>query len=196
MESLKNKISRNDLIETILIIVQRILEYTSSLDQRTPSILDKNYIPQEFDSDKLSTSCSSNDETSNIVEKDKEDNFTLNDYLHFWVEKLEFNENLLILTMMNIDKLLSNEFVLTNDNIKNVLFTCMVITQENYEDENFKDKDYAKLLDISPEDLINMELTFLQYTDFSLYISEEEFLEYKEKMNKMWKDNLSYISFD
>ena len=196
MESLKNKISRNDLIETILIIVQRILEYTSSLDQRTPSILDKNYIPQEFESDKLSTSCSSNDETSNIVEKDKEDNFTLIDYLHFWVEKLEFNENLLILTMMNIDKLLSNEFVLTNDNIKNVIFTCMVITQKTYEDENFKDKDYAKLLDISPEDLINMELTFLQYTDFSLYISEEEFLEYKIKMNKMWKDTFSYISFD
>ena len=196
LNSPKKKMSRNDLIETILMIIQRILDYTSSLDQRTPSLFDKNYIKQEFGSDKLSTSCSSNDETSNIVDIDKENNYSLNDYLYFWVEKLEFNENLLILTMMNIDKLLSNEFILTNDNIKKILFTCMVITQKIYEDENFNDKDYAKLLEISAEDLINMEIKFLEYTDFSLYVSEEEFLEYKKKMSKMWKDAFSYISFD
>ena len=86
---------------------------------------------------------------------------------------------------MNIDKLLDKEFILTDVNVKNVLFICMIITQKNYEDENFNDKDYAKILDVSIEELLNMELNFLEFIGFSLYISQEEFNKYVLKMEKI-----------
>ena len=96
---------------------------------------------------------------------------------------------------MNIDKLLSKEFILTENNIKNVLFTCMIITQKNYEDVNYSNKDYAKILNVSVEELLNMELVFLGYIDYSLFISQEDFDGYKLKIQKFWKKSLSFLTF-
>ena len=193
--SSKYEMNKEDLIETILMIIYRIIEYTSSLEQKTPSIFNKNYYQQEIDSDKLSTSSSSNEENLNFQTNLKEENYTLHDYFYYWIKKLEFNENLLILTMKNLDKLLAKDFILTDDNVKNILFTCMIITQKNFEDENFNDKDYAKILEVSTKDIINMQVVFLDYIDFSLYISDEEFNKYKRKMYKMWEKSLSFIIF-
>ena len=193
--SSKYEMNKEDLIETFLMIIYRIIDYNSSLEQKTPSIFDKNNYQQEIDSDKLSTSSSSIDENSNFQTNLKEENYTLHDYFYYSIKKLEFNENLLILTMKNLDKLLAKDFILTDDNVKNILFTCMIITQKNFEDENFNDKDYAKILEVSTKDIINMQVEFLDYIDFSLYISDEEFNKYKRKMYKMWEKSLSFISF-
>ena len=194
--SSRKEMTKVDLIETFLIILNKITDYTDTLEQRTPSIFDKNIShQQELDMDELSTCSSLNEENCIFNESNKEDNSTLTDYFYFWIDKLNFDENLLLLTMMNIDKLLSKEFILTENNIKNVLFTCMVITQKNYEDINCTDKDYAKILNVSAEELLNMELDFLEYIDFSLYISQEKFDEYKLKIHNFWKKTLSFMTF-
>ena len=193
--SSKYEMNKEDLIETFLMIIYRIIDYNSSLEQKTPSIFDKNNYQQEIDSDKLSTSSSSIDENLNFQTNSKEENYTLHDYFYYWIKKLDFNENLLLLTMKNLDKLLAKDFILTDDNVKNILFTCMIITQKNFEDENFNDKDYAKILEVSTKDIINMQVVFLDYIDFSLYISDEEFNKYKRKMYKMWEKSLSFFTF-
>ena len=199
--SKKNDMTDDDLIETVLIILYKILDYTNNLEQRTPSIFDQKNstnLEKEIDSDKLSTSSSSNEENINFEKNKKnknDENLTLHDLLYFWIKKLEFNKNLLLLTMMNIDKLLSSDFILTEDNIKNVLFTCMILTQKNYEDDVYNDKDYAKLIDISTEDLIKMEIEFLKYINFSLYINEEQFNNYQRKMYNIWEHTLSFFNF-
>ena len=183
---------KNGLIETILMLINKILDYTSTLEQKMPSIFDENKnIQNECDSDKLNTSSSSNDE--NVAFNDK--NYTLHDYFYYWVDKLDFNENLLILTMMNIDKFLSKNFIITSDNVKNVIFSCMVLTQKSYEDEAIYDKDYAKIFKIKTDELINMELEFLKIIDYRLHVSGEEFQNYKSRMVKIWKHNFSYFSF-
>ena len=199
--SKKNDMADDDLIELVLIILYKILDYTNNLEQRTPSIFDQKNsknLKQEIDLDKLSTSSSSNEENINFEKNKKnknDENLTLHDLLYFWIKKLEFNKNLLLLTMMNIDKLLSSDFILTEDNIKNVLFTCMILTQKNYEDDVYNDKDYAKLIDISTEDLIKMEIEFLKYINFSLYINEEQFNNYQRKMYNIWENTLSFFNF-
>ena len=183
---------KNGLIETILMLINKILDYTSTLEQKMPSIFDENKnIQNECDSDKLNTSSSSNDE--NVAFNDK--NYSLHDYFYYWVDKLDFNENLLILTMMNIDKFLSKNFIITSDNVKNVIFSCMVLTQKSYEDETIYDKDYAKIFKIKTDELINMELEFLKIIDYRLHVSGEEFQNYKSRMVKIWKHNFSYFSF-
>ena len=189
----RNEMTKNDFIETVLYIINKILDYSSSLDQITPTLFDRKNIIKKSDDD-ISTSQSSNEENDTTL-LEKEDKFSLADYLYYWVEKMEFNDNLLILTMMNIDKILTKEFILTDDNVKNVLFTCMVITQKYYEDENFKDKDYSKLIQLNAEELIKMEMEFLSLIDFSLHISDEEFNKYKYKMKDIWKKKLSFLNF-
>ena len=190
----KNEMTKNDFIETILFIIRKVLDYTSSLSQIAPSSFDHKEQKEENDNDNMNTSQSSNEENENTcnLSLEKEDLFSLTDSLYYWAEIMNFNENLLILTLMNIDKILAKDFILSSDNVKNVLFTCMVITQKYYEDESFNDKDYSKILKISPKELIKMEIEFLSLLDFSLNISEEEFNEYKYKMKKIWKDNLLF----
>ena len=96
---------------------------------------------------------------------------------------------------MNIDKLLSKEFILTENNVKNVLFTSMVLTQKYYEDENFNDKDYSKIIGINTNELIKMQIEFLSLVDFSLHITDEKFAKYKYNLEDMWRKNLSIFSF-
>lgn len=195
----RNEMTKRDYIETILFIVHKILDYSSSLSQITPSLFDKKFFSKNYEEDNISTSQSSNEEdlekANNLHLKKEADNYTLYDYFYFWVEKMEFNENLLILLMMNIDKILAKEFIITEDNVKNVLFICMIITQKYYEDENFKDKDYSKIAYLKTEELIQMEVEFLSIIDYSLYISEEEFDKYKYKMKDIWKKELSFLTF-
>ena len=165
----RNEMTRNDLIETIFFINNKILDYTTLLEQRTPSIFDQKNLELQKNniSDTDDTSQSSKDEINNDIppskeiEKIEEDQLTLTDYFYFWIEKLNFDENLLLLTMMNIDKLLANKVIICNDNVKNVLFTSMVVTQKYYDDEIFYDKDYSKIGKYKPQDLIDMEIEFL-----------------------------------
>ena len=193
--SSKKEMLKQDYIETILYIIRKILDYTSSLNKITPTLFDKKIYHNEDDDSDKSTNLSSNEDNNSNSFVAKEDKFTLTDCLYLWVEQLEFEENLLILTMMNIDKILSKEFILSVSNVKNVLFTCMVITQKYYEDENFTDKDYSKIINIDSNELIQMEIEFLSLIDFSLHISDEEFNKYKNKMKKIWKNNLSFFTF-
>ena len=191
----RNEMTKNDIIETILLIIRKILDYTSNLNQITPSLFDEKNIENEKE-DNISTSISSNEEKDGNSIIEKKEKYSLVDNLYLWVEKFNFDENLLILTMMNIDKILAKDFILTSDNINNILFTCMIITQKYYEDEYFNDKDYSKILKINTKQLIKMEIELLTLIDYSLYISEEEFNKYKNNMKNIWKKNLSLFNFN
>ena len=190
----RNEMTKNDLIETILLIIRKILDYTSDLNQITPSLFDeKNYENEKEDN--ISTGLSSNEEKNSEISIEKKERYSLTDYIYLWVEKFDLDKNLLILTMMNIDKILAKEFILTSENVKNVLLICMIITQKYYEDEFFNDKDYSKILKIDIKQLIKMEIEFLDLIDYSLYISEEEFNKYKNNLKNIWKKNLSLFNF-
>jgi len=71
----------------------------------------------------------------------------------------------------------------------------MIITQKYYEDENFTDKDYSKIVRLNPKELIKMEIEFLSMIDFSLHISDDDFHKYKGKIEDIWKSTLSLFSF-
>ena len=182
----KDEMTKTDIVETFLLILNKIVEYTSDLTQITPTIFDNKYTPKEKD-DETSTCVSSYEENANnsLIEEEEEkekDKFTLSDSLYYWVEKLQFDENLIILTIMTIDKLLAKNFIVTADNVKKVLFTAMVITQKNYEDEIYNDKDYCKLIGVTANELIEMQIEFLTTIDFCLFISDESLEAYKLKV--------------
>ena len=95
---------------------------------------------------------------------------------------------------MNLDKILnSNLIILSDKNVENVIFTLMVITQKYYEDINFTDKDYSKVVKIDCDELINMQMELLDLIDYSLNNNEDEFKKYKIKMRRLCEKHFLYL---
>ena len=192
--------SKKDVIETILFLLEQILSYSSKLNQSTTSIFDKKEKPEKNVESEIST-----DFSDSAADKEKEKNesqspildtekFSLSDLIYFWSDALKFDENLLILMTMNLDKILnSNLIILSEKNVENVIFTLMVITQKFHEDIIFTDKDYSKLKKIDCGDLINMQVELLDLIDYSLSVTEDEFKRYKNKMRRLCEKNLLYL---
>ena len=192
--------SKKDIIETILFLLEQILSYSSKLNQSTTSIFDKKEKPEKNVESEIST-----DFSDSAADKEKEKNesqspildtekFSLSDLIYFWSDALKFDENLLILMTMNLDKILnSNLIILSEKNVENVIFTLMVITQKFHEDIIFTDKDYSKLKKIECGDLINMQVELLDLIDYSLSVTEDEFKRYKNKMRRLCEKNFLYL---
>jgi hypothetical protein len=192
--------SKKDIIETILFLLEQILSHSSKLNQSTTSIFDKKEKPEKNVESEIST-----DFSDSAADKEKEKNesqspildtekFSLSDLIYFWSDALKFDENLLILMTMNLDKILnSNLIILSEKNVENVIFTLMVITQKFHEDIIFTDKDYSKLKKIECGDLINMQVELLDLIDYSLSVTEDEFKRYKNKMRRLCEKNFLYL---
>jgi hypothetical protein len=188
-----DEMSKNDIIETILFIIEQILNYTSKLNQSTPSIFDKKEKDEINDKSELTTD--STDPNSEEIENNaKYDKFSLAQYLYYWTDKLNLNENLLLLMTMNLDKILeSQKIILSEKNVENVLYTCMIITQKFYEDDSFSDKDYSKLKKVDIDELINMQIELLKLIDYSLLIDEADLSRYKKRMNQICQKNMLHL---
>ena len=188
-----DEMSKNDIIETILFIIEQILNYTSKLNQSTPSIFDKKEKDEINDKSELTTD--STDPNSEEIENNaKYDKLSLTQYLYYWTDKLNLNENLLLLMTMNLDKILeSQKIILSEKNVENVLYTCMIITQKFYEDDSFSDKDYSKLKKVDIDELINMQIELLKFIDYSLLIDEDDLLRYKKRMNQICQKNMLHL---
>ena len=188
-----DEMSKNDIIETILFIIEQILNYTSKLNQSTPSIFDKKEKDEINDKSELTTD--STDPNSEEIENNaKYDKLSLAQYLYYWTDKLNLNENLLFLMTMNLDKILeSQKIILSEKNVENVLYTCMIITQKFYEDDSFSDKDYSKLKKLDIDELINMQIELLKFIDYSLLIDEDDLLRYKKRMNQICQKNMLHL---
>ena len=147
-----------------LTILETILEYTSKL-KKIPSILDNQ---------------------SNIKRKRKNiDEYNFEDLFKFCIKMLKINDNLLILIMMNIDKIISNGKIIVNyKNINRLFYTCLMITQKYYEDNSLNNKIYADLVGVNCDELLNMEMEYMNLIDFELFIKDDEFTKYKQKIIK------------
>lgn len=193
------EMTKRDIIETILFILNKILDFTSKLDEETPSIFDKKEKekPEKNKNQDLSTDETSDKENDNKNDNsfsDEEEKIPLAEYIYHWIETLKFNENLLYLMMMNLDKILnSKKIILTEKNVNNVLFTCMVITQKYHEDDIYSDKDYSNLLKINCDEFIEMQIKYLECIDYSLLIEKDDLEQYKIKMKKIWRNSMLFL---
>ena len=191
--NIPNEMSKKDIIETILFILKQILDYTAKLKETIPSVFDKK---EKEDKNALSDLSTCQSDSLSDKENDNciEEKYTFGELINYWIEKLNFNEDMLYLMMMNLDKLLNSKKIILNDkNVENILFTCMVITQKYYEDVIFSDKDYSKLKNIEYDDLINMQIDFLETINYSLLINKDDLEQYKIKMKRVWKKNMLFL---
>lgn len=159
----KNKNIRN----TCFSILEAILYYTPTLEKRSPSVFDSN--PK-------------NAYSSSILDK-----YDFEDLFRFCIKRLKIDDNLLVLIMMNIDKIIAkSHFIISNENINRLFYTCLMITKKYYEDNSFNNKAYSSLVGINCDDLLNMEIEFMKMIDFEFFIKDKEFHNYKQKISELY----------
>lgn len=101
----EHSMNLSDTISTCVLILSNILNYTSTIEERTPSSFDVNAKQsEETDSD--------SDNEVNVIEKND-----IEEYIIHCVNYLEIDHHLLVVAMMTLDKILKNNFVLTEKNV-------------------------------------------------------------------------------
>jgi hypothetical protein len=68
-----------------------------------------------------------------------------------------------------------------------------MVTQKFYDDEIFTTKDYAKLCKVSVDELLEMEIYFLNSINFNLFIKDDDFNKYKRNFEKFMEDFIIYF---
>jgi len=170
-----SSMSISSILHTYLKIIQIILNYNSELKIEYPSTI--------FDINKqnnIDTDSDSESEDNSILEKIDIENFIIR-----CIELLEIDNETLILSMIALDKLLKKNFLLNENNIHKVIFICIMETHKYYNDNCYiSNSDYAKVCGISINELLKMELEFMNIIDFNMFINEDEFNKYWNNIKK------------
>ena len=168
-------------LTTMFKIINNILTYTSN-KIKTPTIFDLNA------NQLLETDSESDDSEEDFIGKMKFETF-----IEKIVYILDFDDNLLILSLMVLDKFLTSKIILSESNVHKVFFICLMETHKFFDDNTFTNKDYAKMCGVSVDELLNMEIYFLECINFNLFIKDDEFKKYKDNFEKFKEQFLIYI---
>ena len=168
---------QNSLI-TMFKIINNILTYTSN-KSKTPTIFDLNL-------NQLSETDSESDES----DEDYIGKMKFETFIEKIVYILDFDDNLLILSLMVLDKFLSSKIILSESNVHKIFFICIMETHKFFDDNTFTNKDYAKMCGVSVDELLKMEIYFLESINFNLFIKDDDFIKYKNNFDQFKKQFL------
>ncbi len=62
--------------------------------------------------------------------------------------------------------------------------------QKFYNDANFTNKNFAKLCGMSTEELLELELKFLDFIDYNMNILDDDYFKYKKKLKNYFDYNV------
>lgn len=118
------------------------------------------------------------------------------EYITRLAKFLQIESEILILTMMNIDKffLKNRNFILNKINCYKVFLTSLLEINKLYDDFMILDEYFCKVGLINLNELSNLEKEFLISIDYCLFINEEDYLKYKNKLDTLYKLRISILN--
>ena len=185
----------DNILDTIFFIFDKITTQTKKSKEKFSSSFDhihkndnthhKQDSEPEDDSTLSGSDTSSDDGHCCILDKDG-----IEDFVVLCYKCLDFDEHMLIMAMMNLERILEKDFVLTEQNIHKVFFLCMMEVHKYYNDVICYNKDYAKLCGISTDELLDLELEFMNYIDYNMNIPDDKYNIYKKNLHKFFDKNV------
>lgn len=100
--------------------------------------------------------------------------------------KLE--ESTLITAFCLVNKICDKSLILTHMNVFSLVLAAITIAIKLQEDDFYSGKFYSKVGGISLEELNALESAFLEYCDFDVHVSLDEFSSCLLKLNESSKD--------
>lgn len=185
------EMSLEDIKDQVNSIIKKIL----SITQKHP----KKYIQTIFDNNsnlrKKNTDSDSTSDYSSEEENDEKlnnlDKYNIYEFIDYCVEALQIDEHICILSLMYLDKFLSNNYLVLNEkNVHKVMYICFMESQKFFNDIILKNKDYAQICGISTQEINKLEYEFLTALDFNMNITNEDYQKYKRKFQNSWFNNI------
>jgi hypothetical protein len=62
-------------------------------------------------------------------------------------------------------------------------------TNKFYDDNSFSNKDFSAIGGIPSDELLMLEIVFMQMIEYQMHISEERYMSYSDKLKAFWKAN-------
>ena len=195
----EKEFTSDNILDTVFSIFSKILNHTKNMENKTSSVFDHRHKADHLMQENLQDSSHSQylDTSGSDSTSDEEhccilDDLSIENFVILCYKSLGLDDHMLILSMMYLDRILAKKFILTENNIHKVFFICMMEVQKFYNDVVFPNKDYAKLCGISTEELLELELEFMNYLDFNMNISDDDYFAYIKKLKKYYEKNIIF----
>jgi hypothetical protein len=115
-------------------------------------------------------------------------NISINDYLTRIQLYSGIEKSTLILALIQIDHLCKKaELVLTYYNIHRILFGAVLISIKYNEDSYYDNKFYSEIAGVKLKELKMIEYTFLELSDFNVFIDDNEYEQYRQYLEEFDK---------
>ena len=112
-------------------------------------------------------------------------NISINDYLTRIQVYSGIEKSTLILSLIQIDNLCKKaDLVLTYYNIHRILFGAVLISIKYNEDSYYDNKFYSEIAGVKLKELKMIEYTFLELSDFNVFINGKEYEQYKNYLEQ------------
>ena len=126
----------------------------------------------------------------------KQPSISLFDYLKRILTFIKLDFSTLIIAMIYIDRICKEKVFLNEFNIHRILVIAIYIAYTYNEDQTF-DNDYLSLVSgINKEEMVTLEEDFLELIEFKLFVKEQLYEQYKERvLNDFFNDNNYYLGY-
>lgn len=113
---------------------------------------------------------------------------SIKDYLIRIQTYSNIEKSTLVLSLSFIDRLCElTGIILTYHNIHRILFVAVLIAIKYNEDDFYDNKYYSEIAGVKLKELKLLEFTYLQLTDFNLYVSEKQYEKYEHYLDNYGK---------
>jgi hypothetical protein len=120
-------------------------------------------------------------QSKSVFSSDKVPNISIEDYLIRIQTYSCIEKSTLILSLILIDHICKkSDLILTYYNIHRILFGSVLISIKSNEDFYYDNKFYSEIAGVQLKELKSIEYTFLQLSDFNVFVKEEEYEQYRQ----------------
>ena len=106
---------------------------------------------------------------------------SLKDFILYIQEFNDLENYILITAIIYLERFCKeSSIILTEYNIHKLLFTSVLLSIKNYEDNNYDNYYYSKIIGIENKELNKLEYSLLSILNFELFITKTEYEKYKK----------------
>lgn len=112
---------------------------------------------------------------------------SMEEYLNHITISFSLEKETLILSMMLLDRFMSMnpQFHFTERTMHKTIFLCIMETIKFTDDNGFTNLAFAKVGQYTPEELLSMEIVFMDKIQYDMFIKEEDYVQYNERLRKI-----------
>jgi len=123
----------------------------------------------------------------NLYNSNLKDLYTIPEFLNLISRMIiKRNETFIIASLITFDNFLKNNknITLNHDNIYLIILMCFTISAKANEDIFIPSGMISNLFNISPEEMLDLEMIFIEKLDYRTVINEERYFNYKTNLQQ------------